>query len=74
MTTRERQGWFIVAGVFLALLLVLGSGYDTVPVFLPALLKAFPNWEPRPGFSPARYPRSVGGLKRDSGRMANRQG
>jgi MFS family permease len=44
MTQRERRGWFIVAAVFVTLVLVFGGGYDTVPVFLPALLKGFPNW------------------------------
>src|SRR5271167_263159 len=44
MTQRERRGWFIVAGVFVTLVLVFGGGYDTVPVFLPALLRGFPNW------------------------------
>jgi MFS family permease len=41
MTQRERQGWFIVASLFIALLLVFGSGYNTLPVFLPALYKSF---------------------------------
>ena len=44
MTQRERRGWFIVAAVFVTLVLVFGSGYDTVPVFLPALLRGFPKW------------------------------
>jgi MFS family permease len=44
MTQRERRGWFIVAAVFVTLVVVFGGGYDTVPVFLPALLKGFPNW------------------------------
>jgi MFS family permease len=44
MTQRERQGWLIVATLFVALLLIFGSGYNTVPVFVPALLKAFPHW------------------------------
>ncbi|MGA2411681.1 MAG: MFS transporter [Candidatus Binataceae bacterium] len=44
MTQRERQGWFIVASLFVILLLVFGGGYDTVPVFLPALLRGFPQW------------------------------
>ena len=44
MTTRERQGWFIVATMFVVLLLVFGGGYNTVPVFVPALLRAFPQW------------------------------
>jgi MFS family permease len=44
MTQRERRGWFIVAAVFITLVLVFGGGYDTVPVFLPALLRGFPKW------------------------------
>jgi MFS family permease len=44
MTQRERQGWYIVAAVFVTLVLVFGGGYDTVPVFLPALLRGFPKW------------------------------
>jgi hypothetical protein len=44
MTQRERKGWFIVAAVFLTLVLLFGGGYDTVPVFLPALLRGFPKW------------------------------
>lgn len=44
MTTRDRQGWFIVATMFVVLLLVFGGGYDTVPVFVPGLLRAFPDW------------------------------
>jgi len=44
MTPRERQGWFIVATLFVVLLLVFGGGYNTVPVFVPALLKGFPAW------------------------------
>jgi len=44
MTERERRGWFIVAALFVTLVLVFGGGYDTVPVFLPALLRGFPSW------------------------------
>jgi len=44
MTQHERRGWFIVAALFVTLVLVFGGGYDTVPVFLPALLRGFPNW------------------------------
>jgi MFS family permease len=43
MTQRERQGWLIVLSLFFTLLLIFGSGYNTVPVFVPSLLKAFPN-------------------------------
>ncbi len=44
MTQRERRGWFIVAAVFITLVIVFGGGYDTVPVFVPALLRGFPKW------------------------------
>jgi MFS family permease len=44
MTQQERRGWFIVASLFVVLLLVFGSGYNTVAVFVPALLRAFPRW------------------------------
>ena len=44
MTQQERQGWLIVASLFFVLLLVFGSGYNTVAVFVPALLRAFPRW------------------------------
>jgi MFS family permease len=44
MTTQERRGWLIVASLFIVLLLVFGSGYNTVAVFVPALLRAFPRW------------------------------
>jgi len=44
MMQRERQGGFIVASRFVILLLVFDGGYDTVPVFWPALLKGFPQW------------------------------
>jgi MFS transporter, OFA family, oxalate/formate antiporter len=44
MTQQERRGWLIVASLFTILLLVFGGGYNTVAVFVPALLKAFPHW------------------------------
>ncbi len=44
MTPQERRGWWIVASLFVVLLLVFGGGYNTVPVFIPALLRAFPSW------------------------------
>src|SRR5690349_10857091 len=43
MTQQERRGWLIVTSLFIVLLLVFGSGYNTVAVFVPALLKAFPH-------------------------------
>src|SRR5215813_5328281 len=44
MTQQERRAWLIVAGLFAVLLLIFGSGYNTVAVFVPALLRAFPHW------------------------------
>ena len=44
MAQQERRAWFIVASLFLILLLIAGSGANTFGVFLPALLKAFPQW------------------------------
>ena len=44
MTQQERRGWLIVASLFIVLLLVFGGGYNTVAVFVPALLRAFPGW------------------------------
>ena len=44
ITQQEQRGWLIVASLFVVLLLVFGSGYNTVSVFVPALLKAFPRW------------------------------
>ena len=40
-TKRERQGWIIVASLFVTLLLVFGSGYNTGSVFVPPLVKYF---------------------------------
>ncbi len=44
MAQHERRAWFIVASLFLVLLLIAGSGANTFGVFLPTLLKAFPHW------------------------------
>src|SRR5258708_7149434 len=44
MTQRERQGWIIVASLFVALGLVFGSGYNTGGFFFPHLLKYF-GWK-----------------------------
>jgi MFS family permease len=44
MTQQERRGWLMVVSLFVALLLVFGSGYNTVSVFVPTLLRAFPHW------------------------------
>jgi MFS family permease len=44
MTQRERQGWIIVASLFATMVLIFGSGYNTIPVFVPTLVKAF-GWK-----------------------------
>ncbi len=38
MTQRERQGWIIVASLFVTLVFVFGSGYNTGGLFFPHLL------------------------------------
>jgi sugar phosphate permease len=44
MTQRERQGWIIVASLFVVLVFVFGSGYNTGGLFFPHLLKHF-GWK-----------------------------
>jgi MFS family permease len=44
MTERERQGWIIVASLFVVLVFVFGSGYNTGGLFFPHLLKHF-GWK-----------------------------
>ncbi|MGO9605979.1 MAG: MFS transporter [Candidatus Binataceae bacterium] len=41
MATRERQGWILVASLFVTLFLVFGSGYNTSSLFFPQLLSHF---------------------------------
>jgi hypothetical protein len=40
MSGQERQGWIIVAGLFVTLLLIFGSGVHTSGVFITPLLKS----------------------------------
>jgi MFS family permease len=51
----NRQAWTIAASLFVALFFLWGGGYNTGPIFLAALLKAF-NW------SHARVGAIIGGL------------
>jgi MFS family permease len=44
MNQHKQRGWFIVATLFLALFLINGGAFGTIGVFVPALLKAFPDW------------------------------
>ena len=41
MNSRDRQAWIIAVGLFVSLFFLWGSGYNTSPVFLSGLLKAF---------------------------------
>ncbi|MFZ0657910.1 MAG: MFS transporter [Candidatus Binataceae bacterium] len=41
MTTRERQGWTIVASMFVTLCFIFGSGYNTGTLFFPQLVHQF---------------------------------
>jgi MFS family permease len=51
----NRQAWTIAASLFVALFFLWGGGYNTGPIFLAALLKAF-------GWSHARVGSIIGGL------------
>jgi MFS family permease len=55
MEKHERQAWAIAASLFIALFFLWGGGYNTGPIFLAALLKAF-------GWSHARVGSIIGGL------------
>jgi MFS family permease len=44
VTRRERQGWIIVASLFVTLVFIFGSGYNTGGLFFPYLLKHF-GWK-----------------------------
>jgi hypothetical protein len=39
MTEQDRQGRVIASAVFVSLFFIWGSGYETFPIFFPALLK-----------------------------------
>jgi MFS family permease len=41
LTRQERQGWLVVARLFVTLFLIFGSGYNTAGVFFTPLLKQF---------------------------------
>ena len=41
MRRSNRQSWIIAGGLFVSLFLLWGGGYNTSPIFLSALLKAF---------------------------------
>jgi MFS family permease len=41
MTTRERQGWLIVASLFVTNLIIFGGGYNSAGVFFPPLIAEF---------------------------------
>lgn len=61
MAPNERRGWFIVASLFILMLLVFGGGYNTTPVFVPALLRGFSTWShQRVSLLPSLLATSVG--------------
>ena len=55
MEKRERQAWSIAIALFISLFFLWGGGYNTAPIFLAALLKAF-------GWSHGRVSWITGGL------------
>ena len=52
---QNRRAWMVAASLFIALFFLWGGGYNTGPIFLAALLKAF-------GWSHARVGSIIGGL------------
>src|SRR5438270_10892252 len=52
---QDRQAWMVAASLFIALFFLWGGGYNTGPIFLAALLKAF-------GWSHARVGSIIGGM------------
>src|SRR5229473_3787839 len=55
MQERERQAWTVAVSLFISLFFLWGGGYNTAPIFLAALLKAF-------GWSHGRVSWITGGL------------
>src|ERR1700730_3404014 len=55
MDKRDRQAWIIASSLFVSLFFLWGRGYNTAPIFLAALLKAF-------GWSHGRVSWITGGL------------
>ncbi len=55
MKKEERQAWIIAVSLFISLFFLWGGGYNTAPIFLAALLKAF-------GWSHGRVSWITGGL------------
>jgi MFS family permease len=57
---QESKRWLVVATLFAAVLLVGGSGYNTVPVFLPVLVKQFGWSRARVSMLPSALAASAG--------------
>lgn len=55
MNKQDRQAWIIASSLFVSLFFLWGGGYNTAPIFLAALLKAF-------GWSHMRAAWITGGL------------
>jgi MFS family permease len=60
MTSSNRQAWIIAAGLFVSLFFLWGGGYNTSPVFLSALLKAFGWSHAKVSWMPATLVLAVG--------------
>jgi fucose permease len=60
MQNSDQQRWIIAAGLFVSLFFLWGSGYNTSPVFLSALLKAFGWSHSRVSWMPAAIIIAVG--------------
>ena len=73
MTQRERQGWLIVASLWVTLFIIFGGGYLTAGVFFTPLLKTI-RMGPRAALYAAGVARDLGGNFGAAGWLATRQG
>jgi hypothetical protein len=55
LTNQERLGWFIVAALFLELVLVFVGGYNTVPVFVSSAAQSFPPLDKQVSIVPSVF-------------------
>jgi MFS family permease len=60
MKSSNRRAWIIAAGLFISLFFLWGGGYNTSPVFLSALLKAFGWSHSKVSWMPAMLVLAVG--------------
>jgi hypothetical protein len=60
MQDRDRQAWVVAIALFIGLFFLWGGGYNTAPVFVGALLKAFGWSHARVAWVPGVLSLSVG--------------